>query len=43
VATKGARNDFDKEQRMTNTYSRITVGTKDDMDKFKAALMKVMA
>ena len=25
------------------TYSRITVGTKDDMDKFKAALMKVMA
>jgi histidinol-phosphate/aromatic aminotransferase/cobyric acid decarboxylase-like protein len=24
------------------TYSRITVGTKDDMEKFKAALMKVM-
>jgi histidinol-phosphate aminotransferase len=28
---------------MYPTYSRITVGTKDDMDKFKAALMKVMA
>ena len=25
------------------TYSRITVGTKDEMEKFKAALMKVMA
>jgi histidinol-phosphate aminotransferase len=25
------------------TYSRITVGTKDDMEKFKAALLKVMA
>jgi histidinol-phosphate/aromatic aminotransferase/cobyric acid decarboxylase-like protein len=25
------------------TYSRITVGTKDDMEKFKTALMKVMA
>ena len=28
---------------MYPTYSRITVGTKDEMEKFKAALMKVMA